>query len=82
MAAQGAINQQKTLSKVSIARPITTLRLKANAKTLASLDAAKKDVMAATKTERLEGIVDDAMELNQFLVEQIEYGPDPKAPSV
>lgn len=79
MAAQGAINQQKTLSKVSIARPITVLRMKANAETLAALEPAKKDVMGATKAEHLDGIVDASMELNQFVVEQIEYGPDMKA---
>ncbi len=82
MAAQGAINQQKTLSKVSIARPITLIRLKAHSKTLASLEPAKKDVMGATKTEQMDGIVDEALEPNQFVVEHIEYGPDQKAPNV
>ena len=79
IAAQTAINQQKTVSKVSIARPIVQLKLKAHPDTIRFFSLAKSDVCGATKTENLETIADPAMEKNVFLVEQIEYGPDQKS---
>jgi valyl-tRNA synthetase len=78
MAAQAAINQQKTLSKVSIARPITQLKLKAHPDALALLKPALKDVAGATKAENVELLADEAAEKNTFTVTHIEYGPDLK----
>ncbi|NDG85873.1 MAG: valine--tRNA ligase, partial [Proteobacteria bacterium] len=54
MAAQGTINQQKTLSKVSIARPVTVVELVANTATIEALIPAQKDVMAASKVEKID----------------------------
>jgi valyl-tRNA synthetase len=79
MAAQGTINQQKTLSKVSIARPVVLIALKANPKTIESFGSAQRDVMGATKTEKIEWIADESMGLNEFSVITTEYGPDQKA---
>ena len=78
MGAQASINQQKTISKVSIARPIVDLRLKANSKTIEAFKLAQKDVMAATKTEKLSFAEDESLEANLFVVDHIEYGPDAK----
>jgi valyl-tRNA synthetase len=79
MAAQTAINQQKTLSKVSIARGVTTLKLKAHPDTIKALTPVWSDVAGATKTERLDTVADPEAVLNFFTVEHIEYGPDLKA---
>jgi valyl-tRNA synthetase len=79
IAALSAINQQKTLSKVSIARPVTLIRMKAHPKTIQSLMPALKDVQGATKTEKVEWEPQDSMALNEFSVVTIEYGPDQKA---
>ena len=78
MAAQAAINQQKTLSKVSIARPIAILKMKAHPESLAFFKQAQFDVCGATKTEKLELIADAALEKNQFIIEMCEYGPEPE----
>jgi len=79
MAAQGAINQQKTLSKVSIARAITQLKLKANPDSIKALTPALLDVCGASKVEKIETVSDSTLEKNVFVVEHIEYGPDLKA---
>ncbi len=79
IATLSAINQQKTLSKVSIARPVTLIRLKANPKSIESLMPALKDVQGATKTEKVEWEPLGSMALNEFSVVAIEYGPDQKA---
>ena len=78
MAAQAVINGQKTTAKVSIARPIVMLKLKANAETIENFKQAQSDVCGATKTEKLELIVDGALEKNQFVIESCEFGPDTK----
>ncbi len=78
MAAQTVINQQKTVAKVSIARPIVMLKLKANAETIENFKLAQFDVCGATKTEKLELITDASMEKNQFVIEECEFGPDAK----
>ena len=78
IAGLSAINQQKTLSKVSIARPVIQVKLKANAQTAEALQAIRKDLMGATKVEVLECQVDDTLASNTFVVEHIEYGPDQK----
>jgi valyl-tRNA synthetase len=82
MAAQAAINQQKTLAKVSIARPIVHLKLKANAETAECFSHAKSDVCGATKTEKLDMIVDAKLENNQFIIDTCEFGPDTKTGQV
>ena len=79
MAAQGAINQQKTISKVSIARPVTVVELLANPASIEALIPAQKDVMAASKVEKIEWTRDASLAANEFKVGRIEYGPDPKA---
>jgi valyl-tRNA synthetase len=79
MAAQSAINQQKTLSKVSIARGITLIRVKANGDSIKALTPALQDVCGATKIEKFESVSDSSLEKNVFQVEHIEYGPDLKA---
>lgn len=79
MAAQAAVNQAKTQAKVSIARAITHIKLKANTETIKNLTVVKGDVCAATKIENLELIEDSAQEKNAFAVEHIEFGPDLKA---
>jgi len=79
MAAQAAVNGQKTISKVSIARPITRLKLKANAESIKHLTPVKHDLCSATKTEKLETVEDSTLAKNVFVVDHIEYGPDAKA---
>ena len=79
MAAQAAINQQKTLSKVSIARPVVLLKLKAHPDGIKNLTPVQSDVCSATKVEKLEYVSDPSLEKNQFVVQDIEYGPDAKA---
>ena len=81
MATQAAVNQQKTLSKVSIARPIVKLVLKGNPESIKLLEQVKHDVFAATKTETSGAsfVADPAFEKNVFQVVEIEYGPDAKA---
>ena len=54
------------------------LRLKANAKTIEAFKPAQKDVMAATKTEKLSFVEDASLEASVFAVDHIEYGPDAK----
>jgi valyl-tRNA synthetase len=78
MAAQAAINQQKTLSKVSIARPIVMLKMRAHPESAAFFKQAQFDVCGATKTEKLELLGDIALEKNQFIVDACEYGPEPE----
>jgi valyl-tRNA synthetase len=78
MAAQAAINQQKTLAKVSIARPITLLKMKAHPESLEFFKSAQSDVCGATKTEKLELLPDSQLEKNQFVIELCEFGPDSK----
>ncbi len=78
MAAQAAINQQKTLAKVSIARPIVLLKMKAHPETAEHFKQAQSDVCGATKTEKLELIADTNLEKNQFVIESVEFGPDAK----
>jgi valyl-tRNA synthetase len=78
MAAQAAINQQKTLAKVSIARPIVMLKMKAHPETAEHFKQAQSDVCGATKTEKLELIADAALEKNQFVIDACEFGPDAK----
>jgi valyl-tRNA synthetase len=79
MAAQGAIHQQKTLSKVSIARPVSALVLRAAPATIETVLPAQSDVMGSLKVEKLEWVGDESVPLNEFRVESIEYGPDLKA---
>jgi valyl-tRNA synthetase len=79
MAAQSVINQQKTLSKVSIARPVVRIELIANSKTIEAFVPAQRDVMSATKVESIAWVSDESLESNQFKVGVIEYGPDQKA---
>ncbi|MBS1960178.1 MAG: valine--tRNA ligase [Bdellovibrionales bacterium] len=79
MAAQAAVNQQKTHSKVSIARAITHIKLKAHPETIKNLTIVKGDVCGATKIEKLEMVEDATQEKNAFAIEHIEYGPDLKA---
>jgi valyl-tRNA synthetase len=78
MAAQSTINQQKTLSKVSIARPVAEILLRAHPATIEALLLAQKDVMGASKVEKIEWVRDESLQLNEFKVDQIEYGPDLK----
>lgn len=78
MGAQAAINQQKTVSKVSIARPIVLIRLKANPKTIAAFKPAQLGVMSATKTEKMEFAEDPSLADHLFAVDLIEYGVDAK----
>ena len=78
MAAQAAINQQKTLSKVSIARPISFLKMRAHPDTAGFFRLAEFDVCGATKTEKLELISDASLEQNQFVIDVCEYGPEPE----
>ncbi|MBU6152889.1 MAG: valine--tRNA ligase [Bdellovibrionales bacterium] len=77
MAAQSVINQQKTVSKVSIARPVVKVMLKAHPKTIESFLPASRDVMSASKVEHIDWIRDEALAANEFRVESIEYGPEP-----
>jgi valyl-tRNA synthetase len=79
MAAQSAINQQKTLSKVSIARGVTQLKLKAHPDSIKSLTPALADVCGASKVEKVETVSDPSLDKNVFQIEHIEYGPDLKA---
>jgi valyl-tRNA synthetase len=79
MAGLSAINQQKTLSKVSIARPVVSIQLKAHPNTIASLTHVKRDLMGTTKVERMEISPDETLAPNAFVVVQIEYGPDQKS---
>jgi len=79
MAAQSVINQQKTVSKVSIARPVVQVSLRANSRTIERFLPAHRDVMGASKVEKIEWVQDDALGANEFRVETIEYGPDQKA---
>ncbi len=76
VAAQTAINQQKTLSKVSIARAITLIKLKAHPDTIKALTPVQSDVCGATKIEKLETVSDSTLSTNLFLVEHVEYGPE------
>ena len=78
MAAQTVINQQKTVAKVSIARPIAMLKLKANAETIEDFKLAQFDVCGSTKTEKLELLMDASMEKNQFVIDLCEFGPEPE----
>jgi valyl-tRNA synthetase len=78
MAAQSTINQQKTLSKVSIARPVTDLVLRAHPASIQAFVPASRDVLGASKVERLGWIEDESLSLHEFKVERIEYGPDLK----
>jgi valyl-tRNA synthetase len=77
MAAQSVINQQKTVSKVSIARPVVKVALKAHPKTIEAFGPAARDVMAASKVEHIDWVRDEALASNEFRVESIEYGPEP-----
>ena len=77
MAAQSVINQQKTVSKVSIARPVVKVVLRASPKTIECFLPASKDVMAASKVETIDWVRDEALAANEFRVESIEYGPEP-----
>ena len=79
MAAQAAVNQQKTVSKVSIARPVVTVTLKGHPDTIKSLAPVQKDVCGATKVEKMECVSDPSLAKNLFMVQDIEYGPDSKA---
>jgi valyl-tRNA synthetase len=79
MAALSAINQQKTLSKVSIARPVTRLVLKAAPASREALLPVLSDVLGATKVDRLDWEMDASAALNEFSVIAVEYGPDQKA---
>jgi valyl-tRNA synthetase len=79
MAALGAINQQKTLSKVSIARPVTKVKLKLSPATLENLNPVFSDVLGATRTEAADFDADPSLALNEISVISIEYGPDQKA---
>jgi valyl-tRNA synthetase len=79
MSGLSAINQQKTLSKVSIARPVLMVKIKASAKTIQNLQNVKKDLMGTTKVERMDLVADESLAQNTFMVDQIEYGPDQKA---
>ena len=76
MAALSAINQQKTRSKVSIARPVVTLELKGHSKSLSLLEKVKGDVMGATKVAQVQFKIDDELAFLNFSVDAIEYGPD------
>ena len=76
LAAQSIVNQQKTLSKVSIARQIVLIKIKANEESIRNLTPVLHDLKAATKIENCELIVDATLEKNSFVVDQIEYGPD------
>ena len=77
LAAQSIVNQQKTLSKVSIARPVAQIKLKANAEAIKNLTPALHDLCGATKIEKCETVIDPSLERNVFVVEHIEYGPEP-----
>jgi hypothetical protein len=79
MAALSAINHQKTLSKVSIARPVTRLVLKAAQISQEALLPVLSDVLGATKVEHLDWELDSGAALNEFSVIAVEYGPDQKA---
>jgi valyl-tRNA synthetase len=79
MAAQATVNQAKTNAKVSIARAITQIRLKAHPDTIKNLTAVQGDICGATKIEKLALIEDSTQEKNAFTVEHIEFGPDLKA---
>jgi valyl-tRNA synthetase len=79
MAAQSALSQQKTLSKVSIARPIVTVRLKGNDESIKKLAPVQRDVCAAMKVAQLETVSDSTLGNNVFVVDHIEFGPDQKA---
>lgn len=79
MAALSAINQQKTLSKVSIARPVTRLRLRATTAAQEALLPALADVLGATRVERVEWELASSEDANEFIVLDIEYGADQKA---
>lgn len=79
MAALSAINGQKTVSKVSIARPVVSVKLRASSQTLANLQRVQKDLMGTTKVETMNLEADDSLAQNTFLIDGIEYGPDQKA---
>ncbi len=76
MAVQAAINQQKTLAKVSIARPIVKLKIKAHPESLKWFELVQKDVFAATKTEKADCNANESLERLQVEVSDVEYGPD------
>ena len=79
MALQGTINQQKTLSKVSIARPVERVLIKGASASIEAVLPALDDVRAASKVQAIEWVRDDALTPNEFSVVEIEYGPDAKA---
>lgn len=81
VAVQTAVNQQKTVSKVSIARPVEKLKLKMNPQSAEFFGLVKRDVGMAVKA-KLEAMViesDPTLEAGLVQVLEIEYGPDPKA---
>jgi valyl-tRNA synthetase len=78
MAGLSAINGQKTVSKVSIARPVLHVKLRAHSQTLSALEPVKRDLMGTTKVDRLDAVADDTLMQNNFVVEHIEYGADQK----
>lgn len=79
MAAQAAINQQKTLSKVSIARAIVRCTLIANSRTQRNFQRIQSDVCGATRIESLQLEINEGMSDFEFKIDGIEYGPDLKA---
>jgi valyl-tRNA synthetase len=72
-----AINGQKTLDKVSIARPVVQVTLKARAATFALLEEVARDVWAATKTQKMIPEMNETLEEGVIQVVTIEYGPEP-----
>jgi len=78
VSALAAINQQKTLAKVSVARPVAKLELKAHKDTIHLLEKVWLDVKSATKTSDVKFIGVDGIQPGQFEVAHIEFGPDNK----
>lgn len=72
VAVQTAVNQQKTISQVSIARPIEKLKLKMNAQSLELFHSVKRDVALAIKADPQVISVETTNEFEVGLVQVLE----------
>lgn len=72
------INQQKTEAKVSVARPVVTVTIAANAETLKTVATVWTDVKATTKVDQVNWVTNADVPAGNFLISGIEYGPDEK----
>ncbi len=79
VALMSAINQQKTLAKVSVARGVDSITISASAETLKLVEAVWSDVKATTKVRDVRWVTVADQPLCEFGLADIVYGPDLKA---